>query len=175
VTLFQLHTVKVFRMLKHEAGMSDSDESKEMKRRRVRGARLLQQGERPAEVARRVGVSRQSVMRWQRRLEAEGFGPLAQIGKPGRRRQLSDAQLQELAQLLKTGAIAGGYANELWTLPRIAALIDARFGVRLSTVAVWKTLRHMGWSVQRPAGQARQRDEEAISTWKKKRWPALKK
>lgn len=71
--------------------------------------------------------------------------------------------MQELAQLLKAGAIAAGYANELWTLPRIAALIDARFGVSLSTVGVWKTLRHMGWSVQRPAGQARQRDEEAIS------------
>ena len=162
-------------MLRDEAGMSDSDELKEMKQRRVKGARLLQSGIHPAEVARRVGVSRQSVMRWERRLEAGGIKHIATVGRRGRRRQLSDVQLEELAQLLKGGAIAAGYANELWTLPRIAALIEARFGVRLTPGAVWKTLRHMGWSVQRPAGQARQRDEQAISTWKKKRWPALKK
>jgi hypothetical protein len=31
------------------------------------------------------------------------------------------------------------------------------------------------WSVQRPTGQARQRDEAGINTWKEKRWPAVKK
>lgn len=162
-------------MLQDEAGMSDSDELREMKQRRVKGARLLQSGIHPAEVARRVGVSRQSVMRWERRLAMGGMTHIAAVGRRGRRRQLSDAQLEELAQLLKGGAIAAGYANELWTLPRIAALIEARFDVRLTPGGVWKMLRQMGWSVQRPAGQARQRDEQAIATWKKKRWPALKK
>jgi len=155
--------------------MSDNDELKEMKQRRVKGAKLLQSGVHPAEVARRVGVSRQSVMRWERRLQTGGIKQLAAVGRRGRRRQLSDIQLQELAKLLKAGALAVGYANELWTLPRIAALIEARFEVRLTPGAVWKTLRHMGWSVQRPAGQARQRDEPEIRTWKRKRWPALKK
>src|SRR6185437_499799 len=45
--------------------MNDTKRRKDMKRRRVKGARLLEQGEQPAEVARRTGVSRQSVMRWQ--------------------------------------------------------------------------------------------------------------
>jgi len=48
--------------------MGKIDELKEMKRRRVKGARLLQNGERPAQVARELGVLRQSVMRWGRRL-----------------------------------------------------------------------------------------------------------
>jgi transposase len=155
--------------------MSDSDELKEMKRRRVKGAKLLQSGKRPAEVARTLGVSRQTVMRWERRLEAGGMQHIATVGRRGRRRQLSAAQLEELAKLLKAGAIAVGYANELWTLPRIGALIEARFGVKFTDSGVWRNLRHMGWSVQRPAGQARQRDEQAITTWKKRRWPALKK
>ena len=67
---------------------------KELEQRRKRGMRLLGTGVWPAEVARRVGVSRQSVLRW---------------------------------------------------------------------------------SVQRPTGRARQRDEAAIRTWKDKRWPAIKK
>jgi len=52
--------------------MDKTDELKEMKRRRVKGARLLKNGERPAQVARELGVSRQSVMRWGRRLQAGG-------------------------------------------------------------------------------------------------------
>jgi transposase len=155
--------------------MSDTDELKEMKLRRVKGAKLLQSGIHPAEVARRVGVSRQSVMRWERRLDAGGMKHIATVGQRGRRRQLSEAQLEELAKLLKAGAIAAGYSNELWTLPRIGALVEARFGVKFTDSGVWRNLRHMGWSVQRPTGQARQRDEQAITTWKKRRWPALKK
>jgi transposase len=162
-------------MLQCEAGMKDKHELRKMKKRRVKGARLLQEGIHPAEVARRVGVSRQSVMRWERRLQAGGMPHIARVGQRGRPRQLSDAQLAELAKLLKDGAIAAGYANEMWTLPRIGALIQARFNVSLANTSVWRTLRQMGWSVQRPARQARQRDESAISEWKHKRWPALKK
>ena len=33
----------------------------------------------------------------------------------------------------------------------------------------------LGWSVQRPTGVARERDERAVRTWKAKRWPELKK
>src|SRR6185312_416477 len=156
--------------------MNDTKRRKDMKRRRVKGARLLEQGEWPAEVARRTGVSRQSVMRWQRALAAGGIKQLAQLGRRGRPRRLSEAQLTELAQCLKQGALAAGYATEIWTVPRIGALIAERFGVRMANGSVWRDLREqMGWSVQRPTGQARQRDERAIAMWKKQRWPELKK
>ena len=162
-------------MVRCEAGMDDKQRRKELRRRRVRGARLLQDGFAPAEVARRVGVSRQSVMRWERVLESGGFAQVARLGVRGRPRQLSDAQLAELAQVLKQGAIAAGYATEMWTLRRIAALIEEKFGVHLVPSSVWRLLGAMGWSVQRPTGQARERNERAIRTWKIKRWPALKK
>lgn len=71
--------------------------------------------------------------------------------------------------------MAIGYATEIWILPRIAAVIKDRFTVELSESAVWRTLQAMGWSVQRPAKQARQRNERAIHAWKHKRWPELKK
>lgn len=163
-------------MFSYEASMKDAERMKEMKRRRVRGVRLLQKGERPAEVARQTGVSRQSVMRWQRALASKGFAQVAQIGPRGRPRRLSEEQLKELARSLKQGALAAGYATEIWTVPRIAGLIAERFGVQLARSSVWHVLREqMGWSVQRPARQARQRDERAIASWKNKRWPELKK
>ena len=71
--------------------------------------------------------------------------------------------------MLKAGSLAAGFATELWTLPRIARLIAERFSVSMVPSSVW---RRLGWSVQRPAGHARERDERAISAWKAKRWPA---
>jgi transposase len=111
-------------------------------------------------------------MRWERALKGNGVQGLERVEAPGRPRRLSEAQLKELAKVLKAGALAAGYATEMWTLPRIGALIQERFGVKLAQSSVWRTLQKMGWS---PARQARQRDDEAVRTWKSKRWAALKK
>ncbi len=73
------------------------------------------------------------------------------------------------------GALAQGFPTELWTLPRVAKLIKQRFGVAYSSGHIWHLLRRLGFSCQKPARRATQRDEAAIERWKKRRWPALKK
>ena len=55
----------------------------------------------------------------------------------GRPPKLNDAQRAELIKTLKGGALAAGFASELWTLPRIASMIKERFGVELSKPSVW--------------------------------------
>jgi len=147
----------------------------ELERRRRRGARLLEAGVAQAEVARRVGVTRTSVSRWEKVRQEGGAEALRRPKRFGRPRRLSDEQCAELIRQLKVGALAAGFATELWTLPRIRTLIAQRFSVSLTEPSVWRLLRSLGWSVQRPTGQARQRDEKAIRTWKAKRWPELKK
>ncbi|GIU76656.1 MAG: hypothetical protein KatS3mg004_3743 [Bryobacteraceae bacterium] len=57
----------------------------------------------------------------------------------------------------------------------MAEVIEARFGVRYHPGHVWKLLRAMGFSYQRPVGRAVKRDEKAVEPWKCKRWPAIKK
>ena len=147
----------------------------ELERPRRRGARLLESGMKQAEVARRVGVTRTSVSRWEKVRQEAGPQGLKRPKRFGRPRRLSDAQCEELIGRLKAGALAAGFATELWTLPRMRTLIEQRFGVKLTEPSVWRLLRSLGWSVQRPTGQARQRDEKAIRTWKARRWPELKK
>jgi transposase len=147
----------------------------ELERRRRRGARLLASGVAQAEVARRVGVTRTSVSRWEKLRQEGGHEALKRPKRFGRPRRLSDAQCAQLIQLLKSGALAAGFGTELWTLPRIRTLIEQRFAVKLTEPSVWRLLQALDWSVQRPTGQARQRDEKAIRTWKARRWPELKK
>ena len=114
-------------------------------------------------------------MRWERAIESGGIERVKRLGQRGRPRRLSDAQLLELAQLLKKGSISAGYATEMWTLPRIAELIERLTGVRYHPGHVWYLLRRLNWSLQRPARRARERNEAAIRRWVARRWPAVKK
>ena len=155
--------------------MDNEQRLKALERRRRHGARLLAAGVKPAEVARRTKVSRQSVSRWEKMVETGGVEALRRPRRFGRPPRLSDAQRAQLVRELKAGALAAGFPTELWTLPRIAELIERHFTVRLAPSSVWRLLRDLGWSVQRPSGQARERNERAIANWKARRWPELKK
>jgi transposase len=146
-----------------------------LERRRLAGARLLQQGLSQSEVARRVDVHRQLVSRWARELEQSGVRGLRQAKRTGRPPKLSTAQLRDLEQALKRGPEAFGFATGLWTARRVRDLIEYRTGVRYHEDHVWRILHQLGWSCQRPVGRALERDEAAIRNWKKYRWPRIKK
>lgn len=146
-----------------------------LERRRFQAAALLAQGVHQAEVARRVGVHRQSVSRWANQVAASGRAGLKRAGRAGRKPRLSPADLQRVERGLKQGPEALGYRTSLWTAGRVAHLIQRLCGVHYHAAHVWRILRQLGWSCQRPTGRAWERNEAAIRRWKKERWPALKK
>ncbi len=147
---------------------------KALEKRRLEGAKLLGRGVSKSEVARQLGVARQTVAAWELRL-AEGGKNALKRGELGRPRQLDAVQERELGKVLMAGALAAGYATELWTLPRIGKVIAERFGVEYSTGHLWHLLRRMGFSCQKPEKRATQRNEAEIARWKRHTWPALKK
>jgi len=139
------------------------------------GVRLLQQGYSQAEVARMVGVSPPSVQRWKEAMEQGGVEALKAKPHPGSRPRLTQAQWQQVGKLLQQGARAHGYPTELWTLRRVAEVIERHFGVRYHPSRVWVLLRRLGWSCQKPERRARQQDAAAVAQWRHKRWPHIKK
>jgi transposase len=140
-----------------------------LEKRRMQAARLLKKGVHEAEVARRVGVHRQSVNRWARQLNESGISGLKKAGRVGRKPRLSKADLDRIREALKRGPEALGYETSLWTAWRVADLIERECGVRYHSGHVWKILKSLGWSCQRPTERALERDEGAIRRWKKKR------
>src|SRR5436189_6052926 len=86
-----------------------------LEQRRLLGARLLQQGVPQAEVARRVGVNRQSVSRWAQQLQRRGQRALKKAGRAGRRPRLRPEDLRRIERGLKRGPQALGYETSLWT------------------------------------------------------------
>lgn len=145
-----------------------------LRSRRMQAARLFDKGFSQAEVARRCRVSRQTASVWFHALQAGGRAAL-EPRQGGREAKLTKAQRRKLERELLRGAQAHGWSTDLWTLERIVKLIHALFDVQYHPGHMWKLLRRMGWSLQRPARRARERDEEAIVRWKNKTWPRLKK
>lgn len=136
---------------------------------------LLQKGLRGGEVARLIGCSPSSVTRWKEVVEKSGVEGLAAKPHPGPRPRLSAEQKEQLLELLKEGPKAHGYHNDLWTLPRVAEVIERHFGVRYHPAHVWRLLHSCGWSCQKPERRARERNEKEIERWRKEGWPHIKK
>jgi transposase len=146
-----------------------------LERRRMEAAELLKRGVSQSEVARRLGVHRQSVIRWARQLAQSGKAGLKKAGRAGRKPRLSSAQLKQIEHALKRGPQTLGYATGVWTASRVRELIEDLCGVRYHEAHVWRILRQLGWSCQRPSGRALERDEAAIRDWKRVAWPRIKK
>jgi transposase len=146
-----------------------------LERRRLKAGTLLKQGIHQAEVARRVGASREAVRQWDNLQKKKGMKGLKKAGRAGRKPSLQPKQQKKIITGLKAGAHALGYGTDLWTLPRVADLIRRVSGIRFSEVHVWRILRSLGWTPQKPTGRAKERDEEAIRYWKRYRWPQVKK
>ena len=147
----------------------------ELEKQRLRAGALFEEGLGPTEVAGRLGVSVSSANRWKRRWREGGMESLRCQGPRGRRSRLSEEQLARLGQELLRGPRAHGYATDLWTCPRVGAVIRRLFGIEYSDCHVWKLLRKMGWTRQRPARRAKERDEERIANWVREDWTRLKR
>jgi transposase len=147
-----------------------------MEERRMQAADLFEQGVRPAEIARRLGVWHQIVSDWRNVWRRSGRDGLRAAGRAGRLPKVTREQLDRVEAELAKGAEANGYPNDVWTLQRVAEVMERVTGVHYHPARVWYILRReLGWSWQRPARRATERNDEAIQQWVKQRWPQLKK
>lgn len=146
-----------------------------MEKRRLKAAKLFAAGKGASEVARLLQVRRQSAHDWQQRWEKGGVAALRSKGAAGPKQRLSERQQAALAAALVEGPQKHGHATAVWTLPRVAKLIEEQTGQCYHPGHVWRLLRGLGFSCQQPTRRAIERDEAAITRWKRVGWPELKK
>jgi transposase len=150
-----------------------SAELLEDRRRRALG--LLDEGRSLNEVARQIGCSASSVMRWREMRSAGGTKGLRVRSSPGRPPKIGAASCTVLLRILLAGAFASGYPTQLWTTARIAEVIRRKFHVRYHRDHVGRLMHRLGWSHQKPRKRALERDETAIRRFVRQEWPRLKK
>lgn len=146
-----------------------------LEKRRLAAVELLAKDLNNSEIGRRLKVCNQTVSRWRKEMAAQGTAGLKAAGRAGRKPRLAEAQKTALLKELLAGPERLGYETPLWTCERVAHLIESKFEITYHAGHVWRVLRDLNWSPQRPVGKALERNEEAIAEWKKKTWPDIKK
>ncbi|WZP00344.1 winged helix-turn-helix domain-containing protein [Isosphaeraceae bacterium EP7] len=132
--------------------------AEELQRRRIRAVELVAQGESPDDVAHFLGCGRSSVYTWVK-LAKESIETIAAKPHAGPKPRLGSAQLEQLEDELKKGAVHHGWRTELWTAARVADLIERLFRITFHPEHVRKILkRRLRWTSRKPE----ERDEEAI-------------
>lgn len=146
----------------------------ELEARRMKALELFRQDVSQAEAARKLGVTKVAAHYWFHAWKQKGKRGLEQR-KVGPEAGLTPKDIKTVERSLLKGPVKEGYATDLWTINRIKLLIKRVTGIAYGQTQVWRILRSMGWSPQKPDRRAKERDEKAIAYWRKVEWPSIKK
>jgi transposase len=136
---------------------------------------MFEQGLSSASIAVSLTVDPQTVRRWRRTCNACGREGLASRKHPGSKPRLNPQQHERLAELLLLTPSQCGFERYLWTTSLIADLIQQEFDVSYHHDTVGFLLRDLGFTWQKPACRAKERDEVRIEAWRREVWPEILK
>jgi transposase len=94
---------------------------------------------------------------------------------PGPKPRLNGNQARQVLGWLKRSPTDFGFDTELWTAPRVARLIQERFGVEYHPRYVNEWLTKRGITPQKPERQPRERNARRVAAWLSRTWPRIKK
>ncbi len=118
------------------------------------------------DVAKILGVGRQSVRNWILSFGAEGITGLVDKPRGHRPSKLTDAQWAEVADWLERVISPQGDPCH-WTLERLRETIEAQFTVRLGLTPLWRQVRKMGFRLKTPRPVHAKADPQQQADFKK--------
>jgi transposase len=128
--------------------------------RRAQGLLWLDQGEHPIAVAQRLGVTRESVYAWVRRLQHQGARSLVEklmeqprSGRPREKRCRNWVQ-----QVMDIQPSQYGYQAEGWTAALLRHYLETPQGIEVSDATVRRCLQGLGYRWERPRYVLARRD-----------------
>ena len=142
---------------------------------RLQALLLSADGHTPPHIAQLLHVHRSRVHQWVRHWMDHGIDGIKEGHRSGRPRALSDAQCQELHDIIESGPVAYGLTTGVWTSKIVAEVIEEEYAVQYHPGHVRKLLHQAGCSVQRPATRLVQADPQAQRKWTRYTYPNLKK
>ena len=120
-----------------------------------------------AEAAKVGGMDRQTLRDWAHRFNAEGPEGLTDRPRAGRPRQLTDAQMAELAEIVETGPDPVRDGVIRWRRIDLKRVIEERFGVVYSERAVSDLLARLSFSYISGRPQHPRQDQRVLDGFKK--------
>ncbi len=142
---------------------------------RLKAGKMFNKGYSQADVARKFNVSTAATNQWYQTWEKNGLDGLKSKGHTGFDSKLTKEKRQAFKKAILKGPHFFGYETDLWTLSRLATVMRKVNKLKFSEVWIWKIVRDLGFTPQKPQVKAKQRDEKKIKEWKENVLPDLKK
>jgi transposase len=137
--------------------------------------RVVEDGERPSDVMRSMGLHRTSIYPWLQTYHQCGYEGLKGTKAAGPTPKLSEKQCAKVRKwIVGKDPRQYGFDFGLWTRSIIRALIKDRFAVEVSLATVGGLLARLGITPQRPLRRAYERDPAAIEHWVQTEYPELR-
>jgi len=140
---------------------------------RKQSIRLWKKGKKVADIAIDFGVSNRAVYYWINTYKKKGLRGLNKRKAPGASRKLSFEEIAHLLRLLKKTADHYGFETPLWNCKKIQQLIRDKLNIVIDVSNVWRLLKKLKLSPQKPKRQAVEKDEKEVKRWIKEEWPKI--
>jgi transposase len=135
--------------------------------RRLLALAAVYDGMNRSEAAKIGGMDRQTLRDWVHRFNDEGPDGLTNRKGAGRRRYLSDAQMNELGGIVETGPDPAVDGVVRWRRIDLKRVIEERFGVVYSERTISSLLADLGFAHISARPQHPKQDERIIEAFKK--------
>ena len=142
---------------------------------RIRAVTQVQQGKSPEEVVAALGMTRCCIYNWLAAYRSGGWNALKAKKLYGRPKKLTGKEMEIIYKIIIHGNPRQyRFSFALWTLGLIQKLIYMKLGIKLSTVSVWRLIRQLGLTCQRPLFRAYQQNKKAVDSWLKFTYPKIR-
>lgn len=143
---------------------------------RVSAIRAHKSGLSVNDIANMLGLHRGSVSRWITNYKRGGAKALRSKKSSGRPKKIDCNEfIPKLKKIVSKSATSFGFENSLWNCTRLTEVITRDLGYKISLTTVWRSLKAVGLSYQKPERRALEQDPKLREIWTKKTWPTLRK
>ena len=134
---------------------------------RLHGVLLVAQGLSCPQVAHLLRDAPRTVEYWVQRFEKEGLSGLVEGERLGRPTRLSEAQLEEIAAVLREPPTAVGLKTNLWDGKTLSAFIQERYEVPVGVRQCQRLFRRLGFRLRKPRPVIARADAQRQEAYKK--------
>jgi len=118
--------------------------------RRLHGILLVAQGTSCPQVARQLGRGARTVQLWVRTFKEEGLSGLKDKSRPGRPPRLTEEQMAQIGQALRSTPMEYGLNGYLWDGKTLSAFILKEFGIQLGVRQCQRVFHKLGFRYRKP-------------------------
>ncbi len=121
----------------------------------------------PPQIAARVRFSRETVVRYIKRYEAEGLAGLFTKPRSGRPRHVTPEYETQLMQAVEQEPRSLGLPFSNWTTANLAEYMAKQSGIRITARQVENYLKAHGWRLRRPVRTVKHKQDPELVAEKK--------